>query len=141
MRLNVCVNEMAPFGLFVAIFKGNAPFDSHDSTGGLSMRRDSGHIRYEYVPHSEAWILLNISCIFVHSVVCNRRRRGLLGILGSSAVLSRGRQGEKPCVSNLRRFELNAQVIPVQHNSYRSYNQGYGKGVPMAPRPIFFVVR
>ena len=28
MRLNVCINEMAPFRLFASIVKGKTPFDS-----------------------------------------------------------------------------------------------------------------
>ena len=55
-------------------------------------------------------------------------------------VCCRGRQGEKrPCVSCLRRSELIAQVR--QHNYYASYSQGYGEGIPMAPRPKRFAVR
>ena len=85
-------------------------------------------------------VSLKVSCLFVHCVVSNRQRRDLLGIVGSSAVRSRGRQGEKSCVSCLRRFELSAQVR--QQNSYTSYSQGCGdEGVPMAPRPKLFVVR
>ena len=77
--------------------------------------------------------------LFVHYVVCNRRRRDLLGIVGSSAVPSRSRRGKKPCVSCLRRSELSTQVR--QHDYYIYYSQEYGEGVPMAPRPNFFVVR
>ena len=84
-------------------------------------------------------ISLKVSCIFVHCVVCNRRRRELLGVVGSSAVRSRGGQVEKPFVSCLSRSELSAQAR--QHNSYIHYSQGYGEGVPMAPRPKLFVVR
>ena len=72
-------------------------------------------------------------------VVRNRRRQVLLGIVESSAVRSRGRQGEKSCISYLRRPELSAQVR--QHNSFTSCSQEYGKGVPIAPRPKLFVVR
>ena len=53
--------------------------------------------------------------------------------VGSSAVQSQGRKGEKPCVSCLLRSELSAQVR--QHNSYIYYSQEYGKYVLMAPRP------
>ena len=80
-----------------------------------------------------------ISCIFVHSVVYNRRRRYLFGILGSSAVRSRGRQGGKPSFSCMRRSELSVQVR--LHCSYKSYSQGYGEGVPMAPWQKPFVAR
>ena len=82
---------------------------------------------------------LKFSCLFVHCVACNRRRRHLLGIIGSSTVRSRDRQGEELCASCLGRSELSAQVR--QHNSYRSYKQEYGEGVAMAPLPKRFVVR
>ena len=75
----------------------------------------------------------------VHCLLCIRRRRDLFGIVGSSAVRSRRRQGEKNYFSCLRRSELSAQVR--QHYSYTSYGQVYGKEIPMAPWPKFFVVR
>ena len=72
-------------------------------------------------------------------MVCNRRRRDLLGIVGSSAVRSSGRKGEKPLVSCLHLSELSVQVR--QHNAYTSYSQRDGEGVPMAPWPRLFAVR
>ena len=51
MRLNVCVNGMAPFELFASITKGKTPFDSNGSKGGLPTRHVSGPARYECVPH------------------------------------------------------------------------------------------
>ena len=50
MGLNVCVNEIAPFGPYAAVAKGKTTFDSDGSKGGLSMRQDSGPTRYEFVP-------------------------------------------------------------------------------------------
>ena len=50
IRLNVCVNKMAPFGPCAAIIKGKILFDSNCSQGGLSRRRDSRPTRYERVP-------------------------------------------------------------------------------------------
>ena len=70
-------------------------------------------------------VSLKVSRIFVHRVACNRRRRDLIGIVGSSVVRSRGRQREKPRVSYLRRSELSTQVR--QHNSYTSYSHGLVK--------------
>ena len=41
MRLNVCFNEMVPFGPFPSsITKGKTPFDSDGSKGGLPMKQD-----------------------------------------------------------------------------------------------------
>ena len=139
MRLNVCVNEMAPFGLFASIVKGKTHFDSDGAKGRSTheMRKCIHLVRM--CSSLTSMVLLKVSCIFVHCVVCNRRRRDLLGIVDSSVVRPRGRQGEKPCVSHLRRSELSSYV--GQHNSYTSYSQGYGEEVPMAPRPKRFVVR
>ena len=38
MRSNVCVNEMALFGPFAALFKGKIFLDSHGEKGGLPTR-------------------------------------------------------------------------------------------------------
>ena len=111
----------------------------HGLKWGLPTRRDSGPTRYECVPHLTDMVSLKVSCLFVHCMVCIRRRQDSLGIVGSSAVRSWDRQGEKPCVSCLRRSESSAQVR--QHNSYTSYSQGYCEKIPMAQRPKLFVVR
>ena len=137
MRLNVCVNRTSPFGPFASLIKGETLFDSDSSSRGLPTRRDSGPIRYECVPCWQTWFRWRFRVFFW--MVCNRRQRGLLVIVGSSAVYSRGRQGEKPYVSFLRRSELSAQVR--QHNSNTLYSQRYGEGVPMAPRLKLFLVR
>ena len=83
-------------------------------------------------------VSLKVSCLYVHCVVCNRRRRHFARNRRLACGCSRGRQREKPYVFCLRPSELSAQVR--QHNSYTSYSQEYVEGVPMAPRPIFFVV-
>ena len=50
MRSNVCVNEMALFEPFAALFKGKIFLDSHGEKGGLPTRRDSGPTRYGCAP-------------------------------------------------------------------------------------------
>ena len=71
-------------------------------------------------------VSLKVSFIFLNCMVCNRRWRNLLRIVGSSNVIrSRGRQGEKPCVSYLRRSELSAHV--GQHKSYNLIAKGMVK--------------
>ena len=64
-----------------------------------------------------------VSCFFVHCVVCNR--------LLECGPLSGQARGETLCFC-LRRSEMSAQV--GQQNSYTSYSQEYSEGVPMAPR-------
>ena len=93
------------------------------------MRRDSGPTIM--CSPSADMVLLKVSCIFVHYVVCNRRRRDLLRIVRLSGARYSARHRERLCVSGLRSPELSAQVR--RPNSSTSYSQGYG--VPMAPRP------
>ena len=40
MRLNVCFNEMAPFGPFAAFIKGCSTYERDDRNGGQPTRRD-----------------------------------------------------------------------------------------------------
>ena len=141
MRLNTCcVNEMASFGLFASIAKGKTTFDRVMTQKEVCPRdRIANLLGTNVLLIDNDMVSLKVSCIFAHCVVCNRRRRDLLGIVGSIAVRSWDRQGKKPCVSYLRRSELSAQVR--QHNSYTYYSQRTGERVPMAPRPKRFVVR
>ena len=140
MRLNVSVSKMAPFGLFAYILsRGKHPLTAMAQEEVCPRDEIADPLGTRMCPSLTNMASLKVSCIFVHRVVCNRRRWDLLGMVGSSVVRSRGRQGEKPCVSYLRRSELSSQVR--QRNSYTSYSQGYGKGFPIAPWPKRFVVR
>ena len=65
---------MLLFGAFSAVVKGKTTFDVDGTKGGLPTRRDGGPDWYKSVPHREAWASLEVSCIFVHDKVCNRRR-------------------------------------------------------------------
>ena len=91
-----------------AIIKGQTPFDSDRSEGDMSTRRASEPHQVKMCSSLTDMVRLKASCLFLHYVVFNRRRRDVLGIVGSSAVRSRGKQGEKPCVSCLHRSELSA---------------------------------
>ena len=81
MRLDVCVNEMTPFGPFAAVVKSEMTFDSDSTEAGLPTRRDGGPATYESVPLLKTWTWLKVSCIFVHCVVRKCRRWHLLGIV------------------------------------------------------------
>ena len=109
---------------------GKTPVDSDGSKGGLPTRRDSRPPRCECVPRWQTWFRwrfrmfsYTVWCVIAGGEMCSE------SCARPSAVRSRGRQGEKPCVSCLRRFELSAQVR--QHNSYASYSEGYTEGLPM----------
>ena len=134
IRLNICLDEMAPFGRFAAINKAKQSFDSGGSIGGLPTRP----ARYECVHHWQTWFRRRFR-VFSYSSWC---------VIGGGEI-SRNCQLEcrslsgqargKPCVSCLRRSEVSAQVRP--HKSYTSYSQGYSEGFPMASRPQHFLVR
>ena len=109
MRLNVCVNEMAPLGPFAAFTKGYVTFDSGVTKGGLVCARDETANPPGMKVFWRDVGFLKISCLFALCVVCSRRRTYLLRIARSSEARCRGRQGERPCVSGLRRSELSAQ--------------------------------
>ena len=74
--VNVCVNEMAPFGPYAAVVKGKTTFDSDGSKGVLSTRREIADPPGTNVFPIEinTWTSLKVSCLFVHCVVCIRRR-------------------------------------------------------------------
>ena len=69
MRSNVCVNEMALFGPFAALFKGKIFLDSHGEKGGLPTRRDSRPTRYGCAPHWHIWLWWRFG-IFSYTVWC-----------------------------------------------------------------------
>ena len=113
------------FGLFASIVKGKTPNrrSAHETRKRTHSVRTCSSL-------TNLVVSLRVSCIFVHCVVCNRRQRDFLRIVGSSVVHSlsgQARQGEKPCVSYLRRAELSSQ-IRQRSNSYKSYRQGYREG-------------
>ena len=81
-------------------------------------------------------VLLKVSCLFVHCVLCNRRRRDLLRIVRLSGARYKGRRRERLCVSGLRSPQLSAQLRRPNYST--SYSQRYGEEVTMVPRPRRF---
>ena len=111
MRLNVCaINEMVPFRPFSAIVEGKTPFDSNGPQKDICARDEIADLCpvrmcYPIEKHgfAEGFVYFRKLC-GVQSVA----ERFALRIVGSRAVRSEGKQGEKSCAFCLRRSELSA---------------------------------
>ena len=130
---------MLPFGTFAAVVKGKTTFDVDGTKGGLPTRRDGGPARYESVPierHGLGWRFR----IFLYTVRC---AIVAVDIYSESCVITFGQDGLLPA-------QVRGEILPFwsylsaqvrQRESCRSYSQGNGEGVKMAPRPIPLSVR
>ena len=65
MRLNVCVNDMEPFGPFAAIIQGKTHFDSDGSKGGCPQGELADPPGTNMFLIDRDMVSLKVSCLFV----------------------------------------------------------------------------
>ena len=119
MRLNVCFNEMAPFGPFASFIKGCNTYD-RDGKNGVSPQDDMAHPQGMKMLTAERHVLHEDFVYFRALCGVHNRCHSYLRRIGrlSGIRYNSGRHREIICASGLRSPELSTQVR--QPNSYTS---------------------